>query len=69
MADAREEEKTSPEERPDPLIDEVRDLKRFVSEQFGNDVRKLGEHLKEMQEQFGSQLVREVPDRKYPDES
>jgi hypothetical protein len=34
---------------PDPLIDEVRAARRELSERFGNDVRRLAEHLREIQ--------------------
>ncbi len=45
---------TSPPTRPghptpDPLIDEVRAARRELSERFGNDVRRLAEHLREIQ--------------------
>ncbi len=34
---------------PDPLIDEVRQARRELSERFDNDVRRLAEHLQEVQ--------------------
>ncbi len=34
--------------RPDPLIDEIRAIRKELSDQFGNDVRRLGEHLQEI---------------------
>jgi hypothetical protein len=33
----------------DPLIDEVRAIRRAISEQFGNDVDRLCDHLQELQ--------------------
>jgi hypothetical protein len=34
--------------KPDPLIDEIRAIRKEISDQFGNDVRRLGEHLREI---------------------
>jgi hypothetical protein len=33
----------------DPLIDEVRAIRQRISEQFGHDVDRLVEHLREME--------------------
>jgi hypothetical protein len=37
--------------RPDPLIDEIHEIRRKISERFGHDVKRLGQHYMEMQEQ------------------
>jgi len=45
---------------PDPLIDEVRTARRELSERFGSDVRRLAEHLREIQRR-STVPVRPVP--------
>ncbi len=35
----------------DPLIDEVRAIRRAISEQFGNDVDRLCDHLQKLERQ------------------
>lgn len=35
--------------RPDPLIDEIRAIRRDIVEQCGNDVEKLCDHLQELE--------------------
>jgi hypothetical protein len=44
-------------DRPDPLIDEVREVRRRISERFGNDPRRLVEHYIELQKQYESRLI------------
>ncbi len=41
----------------DPLIDEVRAIRRAISEQFGNDVGRLCDHLQELERQHPERLV------------
>ena len=41
----------------DPLIDEVRAIRRAISEQFGNDVDELCDHLQELERQHPERLV------------
>ncbi len=41
----------------DPLIDEVQSIRRAISEQFGNDVDKLCDHLQELERQHPERLV------------
>ena len=41
----------------DPLIEEVRALRRGISERFGNDVDRLCAHLREVQRQHGGRVV------------
>ena len=45
---------------PDPLIDEVRAARRELSERFDHDVRRLAEHLREIQRHM-SGPVRSAP--------
>ena len=46
---------------PDPLIDEVREVRRKLYEQSDNDVEKLCERLREIEEQYRSRIVRPAP--------
>jgi hypothetical protein len=48
----------NPPSRPDPLIDEVRAVRKEVSDAQGNDVDRLIDHLQEVQRQFSNRLVR-----------
>lgn len=41
----------------DPLIDEVRALRRTISDFYGNDVDRLYEHLRDVQCQYASRGV------------
>ena len=41
----------------DPLIDEVRAIRRAISEKFGNDVDTLCDHLQELERQHPERLV------------
>lgn len=43
--------------RPDPLIDEVREVRRRISERFGNDPRRLVEHYIELQKKYEGRLI------------
>jgi hypothetical protein len=45
-------------EQGDPLIDEIRAIRKQISEEHGNDIRRLGEYLKKVQEQYADRLVR-----------
>jgi len=47
----------SPEPVSDPLIDEIRDVRRRISQRFDHDPRKLVEHYRQMQEQYQDRLV------------
>jgi hypothetical protein len=42
---------------PDPLVDEVRAVRRGISERFGNDVNQLCAHLREVQRRYGGRVV------------
>ena len=42
---------------PDPLIDEVRAIRRAISEQFGNDVESLCDHLQELERRHPERVV------------
>ncbi len=41
----------------DPLIDEVRTIRRAISEQFGNDVDRLCDHLQELEREHPERVV------------
>jgi hypothetical protein len=49
---------------PDPLIDEVRAIRRKIGEQYGGDIRRWMEDLRREQEKLGNRLVRPpLPER------
>lgn len=51
----------------DPLIDEVRAIRKAISDQFDNDVGKLCGHLREIERQYADRLVEPVrPDAAGP---
>jgi hypothetical protein len=60
--------KTMPNEKtrrsPDPLIDEVRAIRRAISEESGNDVRRLCDRLQELERQHPEWTL--VPEPKTP---
>ncbi len=37
---------------PDPAIDEIREVRRKISAEFGHDPRRLMQHYKEMEEEM-----------------
>ena len=43
---------------PDPLIDDVRAVRRAISDQFDNDVDRLCEHLRQREEQHPQRLTK-----------
>jgi hypothetical protein len=45
----------------DPLIDEVRAIRREISERFGNDVDQLCDHLQELERLHGEWIIAEEP--------
>lgn len=42
---------------PDPIVDEVRPIRAEISAAFDNDVSKLCEHLRSLEEQYKDRLV------------
>ena len=52
----------TPEKKPfiptgDPLIDEVRAIRHKISEEFGDDVNRLAEHLREIELQHPGRVL------------
>ncbi len=41
----------------DPLIDEVRGIRRAISNLYDNDIDRLYEHLREVQRQYAGRIV------------
>ena len=41
----------------DPLIDEVRSIRQKISEEFGHDVDRLVEHLREIERKYSKRVV------------
>jgi len=48
---------------PDPLIDEIRAIRKDISNRFGNDVGKLCDYLREEQEKHPEKLAPRKPPR------
>jgi hypothetical protein len=44
--------------KPDPVIDEVREVRHRISERFGHDPERLVAHYMELQEQYRDRLIR-----------
>jgi hypothetical protein len=42
----------------DPLIDEIREIRRAISEAYENDILRLGKRLQEIQRQYPERLIR-----------
>ena len=51
---------------PDPLIDEVREARRWLQEKHGNDLRKHVEALRKIQQEWGGQIISDRGDRGTP---
>jgi hypothetical protein len=51
--------------RSDPLIDEIRRIRKEISEAHGNDVARLCDHLQEIQRRHAGRVVRR-PSSKAP---
>jgi hypothetical protein len=45
-------------QRPDPVIDEIREVRHRISERFGHDPERLVAYYMEMQEQYRDRLIR-----------
>jgi hypothetical protein len=45
------------ESRPDPLIDEIRAIRRAISEEDGNDLKVHVERLREIERQYAQRVV------------
>jgi len=43
---------------PDPLIDDVRTIRQTISEQFGNDIDRLCDHLQALERQHPERLAK-----------
>ncbi|MGD0653879.1 MAG: hypothetical protein ABSA16_06005 [Thermoguttaceae bacterium] len=43
-----------------PIVEEVRQRRRILSECYGHDLQKYYEHLREMQSQYASRLVNQI---------
>jgi len=45
-------------DKTDPLIEEVRSIRRSICDEFGNDVAKLAEHLRGVEEEYRTRTGR-----------
>ena len=50
----------------DPLLDEVRELRRSLWERFGNDPGRVYAHLRELEQANADRLVRAVTEERPP---
>lgn len=50
----------------DPLIDEVRAVRKAISDQFDNDVDRLCDHLRQLEKRDAHRLVKPEPTTKKP---
>ena len=48
---------------PDPMIDDVRKVRRELAEQFGNDVVKLCDYLRRVEAEHASRIVQPLPEK------
>ena len=46
-----------PEKSTDPLIEEIREVRRKISEELGNDIGRLCDHLRQIEDKEKSRLV------------
>ena len=44
--------------KPDPLIDEVREMRRQLIERFDGDLDRLAEHLREIERRYPDRMIR-----------
>ena len=51
----------------DPIIREIREIRKALSEECGHDVRRMGEMIREWQEESGREYV-SLPKRARADE-
>ena len=58
-----------PKQTSDPVIDEVREVRRRISEQCGHDPERLVAYYMEMQQQFQGRLIERAAPPAVPDES
>lgn len=49
------------DEEPDPLIDEIHEIRRRIFAEHGNDLHRYFKHLKELERQFAGQLISTPP--------
>jgi hypothetical protein len=50
--------------REDPLIDEVRAIRKRISDKFGNDVDRLIDHLRQVEKQQPARIVKPAAERR-----
>ena len=49
---------------PDPVIDEIREVRRRISARFDNDPERLVAYYMELQKQYGDQLLDSTQDQR-----
>lgn len=48
--------------KDDPAIEEIRDTRRRISEEFGHDTRALVEHYRELEKRYADRML-DPPER------
>lgn len=48
-------------DEPDPLIDEIHEIREQISREYGHDLNRLVAHHAELEKEYAGQLISEVP--------
>ena len=48
-------------EEPDPLIDEIHEIRKQISREYGHDIHRMVAHHIELQKQYADRLISEPP--------
>ena len=59
----------TPKQQSDPVIDEIREVRRRISEQCGHDPERLVAYYMELQQQFADRLIERTAPAAVPDPS
>ncbi len=54
--------------KPNPIVDEIREVRHRISEEFGHDPKRLAEHYMKLQEEHADRLVRSPESKPKPPE-
>lgn len=49
------------DEEPDPLIDEIHEIRKQISREYGHDIHRMVAHHIELQKQYSDRLISEPP--------
>ncbi|MFL5386982.1 MAG: hypothetical protein ACJ8GN_31190 [Longimicrobiaceae bacterium] len=59
----------SEHDTPDPLIDEIYEIRKRISREHGDDIDRLVEHYMEYEKQFADRLISTPPPTRKQDKS